>query len=299
MKILKILFILLLIPSITFAWWHQNIAARSAEARLQAARITADGGTVVDVAWINKVIKTLKHMGIYSDCKFIAGANLGFKNAGSNKVSTLYDVSEYNNDVVQTTDANRPIWTAAQQNGKAVVIFDGTNDALDDTSMTVTGLVHDLTLFVAYNPATLTHNEGIVSFAAASDDWNNEDSFTFCQLTVGGTTNQLFRGFSDPNTCDIQGVSASAAAFHLVTTQFNAGTAYMWTDGANELSDTYSNTNQIDLTRVGLGARLDAGAGFSVWGNNQIGIVILCAGALSTAQRTEIETLINEYYSIF
>jgi hypothetical protein len=297
--ILKITFILLLIPSIACAWWSNDTATRSAETRLQANRIIADGGTVVDTAWMNKVIKTLKNMNIYSDCKFIAGANLGFKNAGSNKISTLYDVSQYNNDMTQSVDANRPIWTAAQQNGKAVATFDGTNDAMDDTSMSVTGLVHDLTLFVVYNPVTLTHNEGIVSFAASSDDWNNEDSFTFCQFTVGGKTNNFFRGFSDPNTLDIRGASAGAAAFHLVTTQLSAGTGYMWTDGANQLSDTYSNTNQIDLTRVGLGARLNAGAGFSVWGHNQIGIVILCAGALTTAQRTEIETLINSYYAIY
>ena len=129
---MKKLFLIFLIMSLCLpaygATYRRHIEP---ETLVQNARVIADGGTVVDSWWLNYFIRTLKDKGLYTSCKFLADANFGVKKDGGNAVATLYDISGNNNDATQGTGANQPIWTAAQQNGKAGLVFDGTDDLLN------------------------------------------------------------------------------------------------------------------------------------------------------------------------
>lgn len=94
-----------------------------AETLAQKVRIEANGGTVIDLEWIDLVISTLKTLGIYSNCKLLTDANFGIKKDITGAVSKLYDISGNNNDAVQTTGASQPIWSLI--NGRGVINYVG------------------------------------------------------------------------------------------------------------------------------------------------------------------------------
>lgn len=99
------------------------------ETRQQIGRILSDGGTVIDIPWMDSVIRTLKILGIYSNCKLLTDANFGVKKDITGAVSKLYDISGNNNDAVQATGASQPIWSLV--NGRGVITYDGSNDFLN------------------------------------------------------------------------------------------------------------------------------------------------------------------------
>jgi hypothetical protein len=94
----------------------------------QKNRIEADGGVVIDLPFMNRVIYTLKALGIYSNCKLLTDANFGVKKDITGAVSKLYDISGNNNDAIQATGASQPIWSLV--GGKGVITYDGSNDHL-------------------------------------------------------------------------------------------------------------------------------------------------------------------------
>lgn len=98
----------------------------------QQRRIIADGGTVVNLTWMNNVIRTMKAMGIYGNAKLLTDANFGVKKDGSGAVSKLYDISGNNNDAVQATGTSQPIWSLV--NGRGVITYDGVDDYLLTTN---------------------------------------------------------------------------------------------------------------------------------------------------------------------
>lgn len=98
----------------------------------QKNRIESDGGKVIDLIFMNKVISTLKQLGIYGNCKLLTDANFAVKKDGSGAVSKLYDISGNNNDIIQATGASQPIWSLV--NGKGVITYDGVNDLLSTAS---------------------------------------------------------------------------------------------------------------------------------------------------------------------
>jgi hypothetical protein len=110
------------------AFTHILATGMLPETMTQCRRIVADGGTIVDQKWMDRTIRTLKAQGIYTSSKFLGDANFAYKNATG--VTTLYDISGNNNDAIQATTARQPIWTAGVQNGRAGLVYDGTNDTL-------------------------------------------------------------------------------------------------------------------------------------------------------------------------
>lgn len=99
-------------------------------------RVTADGGAVINLLDVDKAIRHAKANGYWSSVAFWTSAQFGVKKDGSNAVSKLYCLK--GNDATQTTGANQPIWTANQQNGRAALVFDGSNDLITTGSSVIT-----------------------------------------------------------------------------------------------------------------------------------------------------------------
>ena len=123
------------------------------EAIAQKARILADGGTIINWWYMNKVIETYKMLGIYGNCKLLLDANFAVKKDSSGLVSKLYDISGNNNDATQITGSRQPIWTLV--NGKGTIAYDGIDDTLrcgNPANLNITGA---LTMLAKYDMSTL------------------------------------------------------------------------------------------------------------------------------------------------
>ncbi len=84
----------------------------------------------------------------------------------SNYVDTLFDMSGNNNDAIQNTGANQPLWIAdggAGVNNKPVVRFDGSDDFLSNTSILTMFPDGDATLFVVYSINGTVAMYGVIS----------------------------------------------------------------------------------------------------------------------------------------
>jgi hypothetical protein len=95
------------------------------EAATYQARVATDGGTVVSSTAINESIRYAKASGIYDYLTAWYSARFGYKDVGSGLCSKWYDLSSNNNDAVQTTGANQPVWTTGGHDGsKPSMYFD-------------------------------------------------------------------------------------------------------------------------------------------------------------------------------
>lgn len=92
------------------------------------SRVESDGGTIVSSSDVSSAL--LSASSYYNNILGWYSAQFGWKNTGSNKLSKLYDLSKNEYDFYHTNSAMYPTWTANQQNGKAGIVFDGSDDNL-------------------------------------------------------------------------------------------------------------------------------------------------------------------------
>ena len=255
------------------------------ETLTQIARIEADGGTVIDAGWMDLVISILKAQSIYSNCKFLADANFAVKKDGADAVSVLYDISGNNNDAVQATGAAQPIWTAAQQNGKAGLVFDGSDDVLSSTS----------------NGFNITGPFSILS-------WGNATSWP-------GLTTGIYSRYVLNSAIELR-KDASKMSLYIADGSTWKGATALEADTPTGTSLIYSGIYDGTNIRLFINGILKGGptatsapgdttgetSGFgfgrSSWHGNLPTFLILNT-SLTTAQRTAIEALVNNYYAIY
>lgn len=101
-----------------------------AEVENYYCKVFADGGTLTDLDEINNSVITAKTNNYYNKIVGWFSGQFGWKNAGSNKVSKWYDLSPQQLDFYHTNSAMYPTWTASLKNGKAGLVFDGSDDNL-------------------------------------------------------------------------------------------------------------------------------------------------------------------------
>lgn len=297
MKKLFTLFLALLcfwIPSL--ATGGVGVMASSAvlapETVVQQARVIADSGTVVSVAWMNETLKRVKVLGIYTNTKFLVDANFAYKTSGgAGAVDTLYDISGNNNDAVGVTTA-RPIWTANQQNGRAGLVFDGTDDILASADLN-SGItdISGCSLLQVLKPITFTGED--ITLAVRKGGLG------------GGRVRGLYLAANTHNMGFVcftpDSVSATAADTNTMLFEGHLATDKRTVSG-------YKNTVNISLDVLGSDATsCDNPTHFCIGGtesgsyfaNVSAMFSMITNAALSTAQRQAMEGLINNYYAIY
>ena len=254
------------------------------ETMTQCRRIIADGGTIIDQKYMDRVIRTLKAQGIYTSCKFLADANFAVKKDGSNAVSTLYDISGNNNDAVQATGAAQPIWTAAQQNGKAGLVFDGSSSNLTSAAF-ASALSRPNTLIAVakFTPVGTTARIFMDGILVTNRQ----------QLYYSGsvTRETLYAGSSATSSAS----GSAGSETRLLVGTFNGVSSNLWSRGSQII--TNGNAGTHTMTGVTLGGDYNATAVNILNGWLAIGIVLNTA--LTTAQRQSLEGLLNSYYAIY
>jgi len=104
-----------------------NYTRLEPETLAYTARVIADGGEIISQFDVDQAYKHAKVEGYYSNIKAWYSAQFGVKKDVAGAVSVLYDISSNDKDATQATGGLQPIWTASTQNGKAGIVFDGSN----------------------------------------------------------------------------------------------------------------------------------------------------------------------------
>jgi hypothetical protein len=111
-------------------------------------RVEADGGAIVSELDISAAHVHAADNKYWDNVLGWYSSQFGYKDAGSGKVSKWYDLTVHNFDFEQASDGSRPVWTANQQNGKAGLIFDGSDDTMVKTVTNIKSVV------IAYKATT-------------------------------------------------------------------------------------------------------------------------------------------------
>jgi hypothetical protein len=249
-------------------------APAEAETMTQMNRILADGGTIVDLDYMDLVISTMKAQGIYTAAKFIGDANIAVKkDAGTGAVSILYDISGNNNDAVQAVGANQPIWTAGVQNGKYGIFGGNANTYL-------------------VSPATVNQPDTIVvaeKLTATLSGAHFIDAYSGARQIVIAGAGQL--GLYAGASLD-SGIAANTSPNILVSI-FNGSSSELFKNGVSIASgDAGANASHDILIGAGNGAPPT-----SINGNMLF--VAEFNVSLTTTQRQAVDNLLNTYYAIY
>lgn len=268
------------------------------ETLAQQTRIVADGGTVIDLAFMDTVIKTLKAQSILTASKFLGDANIAVKKDGSGAVSKLYDISGNDNDAVQATGSAQPIWTAAQQNGKAGLVFDGSDDRLATSASVVGGT--SMTAIAVGSLVSVTGNYRTQFIG----QWNSGGS--------PGTNNwnMAIGDYSGAQTRDpLFGVEIESTATNSGNpTEIDLNTC-MILEGIHDGSNTTLLINGSQKDQDAAVGTMNNAAGRVMHigsiingdyaSNIKFEAGLIFAAALTAPQRAAVEALLNTYYAIY
>ena len=252
-------------------------------------RVLDDGGTVVDVEYMDKTVKLLKQLGVWSNVKFLGDANMAYKSGVTTTVAKLYDLSGNNNDAVQATGANQPVWTAGAKSGKAGLVFDGTNDYLS-SSYTYTGSETGFSfLFVASPGAAQSSLEGFFSPGRSAADirwFFIIGSSAVDGLGWAGTAGEVHLG-----------AEAVGANVFKVRSYLKSSTVWnVWSNG----SQVSTNTADTSMPNAGAFTQyIGAEDSIQYFLSGTILTTIMLDVILTLSQRIAIETFLNAYYSIY
>jgi len=256
----------------------------------QITRIQADGGTIVSEEWIRKAIWTLKNQGIYANCKFLADANMGVKKDGANAVSKLYDLSGNDNDATQGTAANQPVWTANVQGGRYGMVFDGVDDYLVCTSNASLNITSAITILMGIKVESFTAGKymGLFDKSVTTTSWQSymvADTH-LVQWEVYGTTGGVLTG--------TDAIVAEAAT--LLNLSYDGANSFIYINGGLDNSEASTGSIGVSAQDLWIGTIDQSADNFF---HGAITTKAILDVALTTAQRTALESFVNAYYQIY
>jgi hypothetical protein len=209
--------------------------------------------------------------GLYTDAaKTVPAVNDG------DAVYTWADQSGNGKDVVQTTLSKRPLLKLAIQNGKPVVRFDGTDDWLKTTALTVT------------QPTTLF---AVAIRRGAGNIYAIDCASTGNALIIASVGNGSWDAYS--GVLLTKAVSNNTNVPYAVDVVYNGASSILVTNGVTTSGPAGSNNGNGTVV-IGAYGGLTA----PLW-NGDIAEVLIYNSALSTADRQAVESYLNEKYAIY
>jgi hypothetical protein len=207
-------------------------------------------------------------------------------------VQTFVDASGQGNHVTQATAANQPTFIEAQQNGRAVVRFDGVDDVMTRATGGLTGQVpHTIILAALCKVLTPTnHYQGVAGFGLGAANTS----------TVGVTDSgfEYVGGASDGNACGSSNIECRGA-FHVFSkVALNDGSAQSilaYLDGVANPPDV--GTVTVDLADAGLMIGT-VGAGVANVFLGDLCEVLMYNRALTPSERHAVEQYLGTKWGI-
>jgi hypothetical protein len=195
-------------------------------------------------------------------------------------VVTIYDQVN-GDDIAQATKADQPLYVASLQNGRPGMRLDGSNHFLRGAFTNGGQLSQPFNVFAAAKLDAAAVNDG--NFYALTDN----DRLPQCLLYK--TNTDVFGVFSGVLISN----EAADANWNIWSAIFNGALSELWLNGASEADGSAGNNNPSGLT---IGATR---GGESEWDGDIAIPAIIADPALSAADRSGLESSINDYWGIF
>lgn len=195
-------------------------------------------------------------------------------------VTTWYDQSGNGNDATQATAANQPLIVSGGElvldNGLPAIDFDGSDDYLDIPSNLI---INNHSIF-----ATITQNNLAGAIIAVS----NSGGY-YLRYTSNDPTSLIW--YIPDTTNNVLAFSGVVSTQQLITAIKSSTDVYTYTDGSNE--NTRASIGDLASYPTAIGRY----AGSFYYGSYMQEIILFDSD--QSANRTAIETNINDYYSIY
>lgn len=267
---------------------YSNVASATSYEALtitQKTRIEGDGGTIIDLVYMNTAIKTAKGLAGYASLKLLSDTNFAIRIVGS-KIDKIYDISGNNNDLVQTTDSARPGYSVV--GGKTLATY-GT----------------DIFMAIPYTSLNMLSSQ---TWIGAGKTTNNA-SCNPAARDNGSTSRNFSWEAGSQNPYFITGASAVGANAGIQLTNNVAGIfSARFTSGSkvegwlNGVTGTPVNTANVSINDVTLDYSIGArytGASVANPFPGQIYSFFAYSSAITNAERITMEGVINAYYTIY
>jgi len=211
-------------------------------------------------------------------------ADLGLTLSGAD-VTTWADQSTQGNDVTQGTTINKPDYSASSLNGHGTIVFDGTDDFLDDSDFNDLSSVAGFTAFVVYDNEDRTN---ALLMGCDGLQWALQHSNNYMNVWAEG-----FNRYSIP---------IADTTWKYTTTMYDGAES---TDllrlkyRVNGVDKAMENVNAVPSnTGVGDGFMLGDVNALGVYWQGSIAEVIVYAAILTPAQITQVEDYLSTKYGL-
>lgn len=194
-------------------------------------------------------------------------------------VSEWRDKSGNGRTFTQSTANNQPLVSSTQQNGKALLEFDGTNDRLTATGNWLQ--IANCTLFAAFK-----RNAGVYGgIIASSGNGDNSPGI------LVDSSSPAIRGYNNFSLT----AAGSIAAFHVLSGTVTNGATVAFTNGTQSDSDAASGTLGVDQTTTVIGTYRTSAANYF---NGLIGEILAFNRVLSVSERQSVERYLGKKWGV-
>ena len=221
--------------------------------------------------------------------------------AADNGVARWEDKSGNGSHAVQGTGANQPLRKASVQNGRDVLRFDGTNDTLQISSITLP------TYFTAFVVSSTTRSGSDLKFwMEHSANVNSNDGFFFNGTYEGAWTIRRGAGSSavryGPIVDSSDWIGSGWALASLTYNSEGVGAIYkngtFVSDSTLDLSTTAPATSALSNSDVTASLNIASRNGSGLFLNGDIGEIVIYNSALSSVSREAVENYLLAKWGI-
>lgn len=200
---------------------------------------------------------------------------------GSNNVSAWADQSGNGRTLTQTTANNRPAYNTSVLNGRPVVNFDGTNDALL-ASFTLAQPCHYFLVW-RYDSPYVSGNPRVLDGATGGATSFFRSSVSQMALSAGGSN--LSANISD----------AEGQAFSVTEIRANGASSFVFYNGSDRTANPGTNIGAGTPNGIYLGV---FGNGFSAPGDVSFAEVVVYSSILAASQSSAVRSYLGTRYGI-
>jgi len=250
-------------------------------------RVIVDGGNIISIDNIDSAISHAKTNSYLSNVKGWFSADFGFKNAGSNKVSALYDLSDNDNDATQSGDAYRPYWTDNILNSLPIIRFAGNASWLDYVDGCVASN-HSI-IYIAIRRGAGSNDGYAPDFGYKTATNSNIGAVHYIKSNLTGASYPCY----DSGYYDGLGSYAVDTPFIGALVKPYSGTWYFYKNGSQE--GTSSGTNPGNATGLFFAGQWSPSRGAQI----DIAECIILDSAVDATTRQAIESYLNSKWEIY
>jgi hypothetical protein len=210
-----------------------------------------------------------------------ASASSSISLDGSNNVSSWADLSGNSRTLSQTTANNRPAYNTAVANGKPVVNFDGSNDAMLAT-FTLAQPCHYFMVW-RYDSAYVSGNPRV--FDGATGGSMSFFRSTSAQMALNAGGSNLSVNISD----------ADGQAFSVTEIRVNGASSSVLRNGVDRTANPGTNIGSGSAGGIYLGVY---GNGFSAPGDVSFAEILIYSSVLSGTNASKVRSYLGKKYGI-